>query len=44
MNKNPERPDNINDIMSSCFDPNYKKKKGKYWEVQEKILESIFEK
>lgn len=44
MNKNPDRPKNMNELMSECFNPNYKKKKkGKYWEAQEEILKEIFE-
>jgi len=47
MNKNPEIPKNMDNIMSSIFNPNYKKflsQDEKYWENQKKIKEAIFEK
>jgi len=42
MNKNPERPKNIDKIISNLLNPKKKKQKSKYWETQEKILRSVF--
>lgn len=45
MNKNPERPDDIDEIVSECFNPNYKKKLSKmekYHKVQKEIEREIF--
>ncbi len=41
MNKNPERPDNIDDLISQCFNPK-PPKKDPYWEAQEDVLRSVF--
>ena len=44
MNKNPEKPKQIDELMSSVFNPNYKemKKDSEYWKVQKKIKKEIF--
>jgi len=42
MNKNPERPENMDEIMSKIFNPNFKTEKENYQEKQKKILEGIF--
>lgn len=45
MNKNPERPNNMNEVMSKVSNPNYKKpltKMEKYWETQARIIKEIF--
>jgi hypothetical protein len=46
MNKNPERPQKIDEIMSKTFNPNFKtqveKEIEQYKKNQEKILKTIF--
>lgn len=43
MNKNPERPENMNDIMSSVFNKGYLTEEQKYKRQQEELLKSIFQ-
>jgi hypothetical protein len=46
MNKNPERPKNMNEVMSLVSNPNYKTKKEKEMEAykrqQKALTKSIF--
>ena len=42
MKINVERPENMDDIMSQCFNPKYKKKKDQYWENQKEAKRRIF--
>ena len=46
MKINVERPENMDEIMSQCFNPKYKNKKQreaqKYWNNQEKVKRRVF--
>lgn len=46
MNKNPERPENMDDIISGVFNPKSKNKKSpgleKYFQTQKQIERDIF--
>lgn len=42
MNKNPERPENMEEVMSKTFNPNFETEMEKYKKTQKKILQEVF--